>query len=275
MISLVVTCPPVPLETPWDSLSESPTYGLGTPYPDDQSAGPPLFSQHPGSDVYAQGPEAAPVFHPYWGPQASSSAAVPGQPHFNQNNISVPETQGLPPIDWAVPPQSSGVERQQATSHHYMENTDFHDVANANAESMSYGSSDEIPVRNNEWTRTLNFRGTRVPVRALMDGAIGDPYVHAFVKCVVVGDLHSCRKLSALPNDLRVEVEPDVDTNLSTLTIQVWIRKNRAPMVLLGYVDGTENCDFGRLVEEIRAHRVSRPSYSLPSRTHAFDSMQL
>ena len=42
---------------------------------------------------------------------------------------------------------------------------------------MSSGSSDEMS--DNEWTGSLNFDGTRVPVRALMAEAVVDPYVLA------------------------------------------------------------------------------------------------
>jgi hypothetical protein len=63
-----------------------------------------------------------------------------------------------------------------------------------------------------------------------------------------------------------LEVEPAaVGLNLSILAIQVWMRENKAPMVRLSYVDGTDNCDFVQLVEKIRAHGVSHPSYLLTS----------
>ena len=132
---------------------------------------------------------------------------------------------------------------------------------------MASEPSDKI--NNNDWTGTLNLNGTRVPVRALMAEAVGDPYVHAFVKCVIVGDLHACRKLSALSkNDLELELAAGLE--LSTLAIQVWIRKNKAPMVRLSYVDGTDNGDFSQLVEKIRANGVSRPSYWPPLGTSRF-----
>ena len=117
-------------------------------------------------------------------------------------------------------------------------------------------------MSDNEWTGMLNLDGTHVPVRALMAEAVGDRYVHAFVKCVLFGDLYACRKFSAFPNELEVELA--VGPKLSTLAIQVWIRENKAPVVRLSYVDGTDNCDFDRLVEKIRAHGVSLPSYLLP-----------
>ena len=47
-------------------------------------------------------------------------------------------------------------------------------------------------------------------------------------------------------------------------SIQLWIRENKAPMVRLSYVDGTDDCGFKQLVKKIRAHGVSLPSYLLP-----------
>jgi hypothetical protein len=261
MISIVyVTCSPVPLVTAWNSPYELPAHG--TRYPDDQWEAPP-FSQHAGSDVYEPVPAIVPFPNAYGGPQASSSAAVQSQLPLNLHNMSVPEAQGLAPMDRPAPPHSSGVEQQQPTPHNYAEKIDSRDdLANANARPMSSGSSDEM--NDNEWIGTLNLNGTRVPVRALMAEAVGDPYVHALVNYVLVGYLHACRKLSALPNDLEVEPAVASGLKLSTLAIQVWIRKNKTPMVRLSYVDGTDNCDFDQLVEEIRAHGVSRPSYLLP-----------
>ena len=271
MISIVyVTCSPAPLVTTWDSPSELPAHG--TRYPDDQWVAPP-FLQHAESDVCAQDPGIAPFLNPYGSPQASSSASVQSQPHLNLNNMFVPDAQGLAPMDWPAPPHSSGVEQQQLTPHNNTEMIDSRDdFANASARSMASGSSDEMS--DNEWTGTLNLNGMLVPVRAMAE-AVGDLYVHAFVKCVLVGDLHTCRKLSALPTELEVELV--VGLKLSILAIQVWIRENKAPMVRLSYVDGTDNCDFNQLVEKIRAHGVSCPSYLFPSRPHPFDcdSMQL
>jgi hypothetical protein len=184
--------------------------------------------QHAGSDAYAQVPAITPFLDPYGGRQASSSAAVQSQPSFNLNNT---------------------------------EKIDSHDdSANANARPMSSGSSDGMS--DNEWTGMLNLDGTPIPVRALMAEAIGDPYVHSSVKCVLVGDLHACRKVSTFPNELEVELA--VGPKLSIRDIQVWIRENKAPLVRLSYMDGTDNRDFDQLVEKIRAHGVSLPSYLLP-----------
>jgi hypothetical protein len=52
-----------------------------------------------------------------------------------------------------------------------------------------------------------------------------DPYVRAFVKFVLVGDLHARRKLSALPNELEVKLA--IGLKLSILAIQVWKCKNK------------------------------------------------
>jgi hypothetical protein len=96
---------------------------------------------------------------------------------YPDDQWAAPEAQGLAPMDWLAPPHSSRVEQQQPTPHNYTEKIDSRDdFANANARPiMSSGSSDEI--NDNEWTGTLNLNGTRVPVRALMAEAVGDPYV--------------------------------------------------------------------------------------------------
>lgn len=215
----------------------------------------------------------APFLDSYGGPQASSSDAVQSQPHLNPNNMFVPDIQGLTPMDWSAPSRSTGVEQQQPTPHNNTENINFRDDfanANANARPMTSGSSDEMS--DNEWTGTLNLNSMLIPVRALMAEAIGDLYVHGFVKCVLAADLHTCRKLLALPTTLDVELA--VGLKLSTLDIQVWIRENNAPTVRLSYVDGTDNCDFDQLIEKIRAHGVSCLRYFLPSLPHTLDSMQ-
>jgi hypothetical protein len=259
LISIVyVTCSPVPLVTAGNSPCEWPA--PETQYLDDDQCAVPTFSQHAGSDIYAQDPAIAPSLNPYEGSQASSSIAMQNQPHLNPDNMSVPEAQGPAPMGRPAPPHSSGGEQQQPTPHNYMKIDSRDDIAIANARPMSSGSSDEMS--GNEWAGTLNLKGTRVPVRALTAEAVGNPYVHAFVNCVLVGGLHASRKLSGWPNDL--EVETAVGLKLSTLAIQVWIRQNKTPMVRLSYMDGTDTCDFDQLVEEIRAHGVSCPSYLFP-----------
>jgi hypothetical protein len=162
----------------------------------------------------------------------------------------------------ALPHSGTGrVEERQLTFYNYTNSRDDFTNANTdtNARPMSSGSSDETVMSNDEWTRTLNLNGTRADVRALMAEAIGDPCVHAFAKCELVGDLHACRKLSDLPNELRAETA--VGTNITILDIQACIDENEATVVrLVSCVDdpGTDS-DFDWLVQNIRAHSVSRP----------------
>lgn len=256
MISIVyVTCSPVPLVTARNPPCESPAHE--TRYPDDNQWAVSTSSQHEGLEVCAQFPAIAPLLNPYEDPLASSLIAAQSQPHRNLNNMPVPEAQGLDPMDQLAPPHSSGVEQQQTIPHNYTERIDSHDNF-ADASPMSSGSSDEMS--DDEWTGTLNLKGTRVPVRALMAKAVGNPYVHTFVNCVLVGDLYACRKLSGFPKEL--EVELSVGPKLSTLAIQAWIRQNKTPMVQLS--PATASCKFDQLVEGIRDHGVSRPSYLLP-----------
>ena len=186
-----VTCSLVLLVAVWDPPFELPAHGTR----DDQWAAPP-FSQHAGSDVYARGPAMVSFLNHYGGPQASSSNAVQSQPHPSLNYVFVTEALGPARVDWPAPPHGSGVEQQQLTPHDYTERIDSRDdYANtdADAEPMSSGSSDEMS--DNEWTGTLNLNGKRIHVRALMAGAIGDPYVHAFVKCVSVGNSNALQKI--------------------------------------------------------------------------------
>lgn len=182
-----VTCSPVPLVAVWVSPSELPANGTR----DDQWAAPP-FSQHAGSDVYARGPAMVPFLNRYGGPQASSSNAVQNQPHPSLDNVFVPESLGHARVDWPAPPHGSGAEQQQLTPHGYTERIDSRDDY-ADTVPMSSGSSDEMS--DNEWTGTLNLNGKRIRARALMAGAIGDPYVHAFVKCVLVENSNALQKI--------------------------------------------------------------------------------
>ena len=219
------------------------------------------FSQHEGSEVCTQVPAIAPLLNPYEDPLVSSLIAAQIQP---RPDLSVPEAQGLDLMDQLAPPHSSEAEQQQQIiPHNYTERIDSRgDFANANANAspMSSGSSDEMSDDESRWTGTLNLKGTRVPVRALMAKAVGNPYVHAFVNCVSIGYLYACRKLSGFPKDL--EVVPYVGPKLSTLAIQAWIRQNKTPMIQLS--PGTGCCKFDQLVDEIRDYGVSRPSYLFP-----------
>jgi hypothetical protein len=59
--------------------------------------------------------------------------------------------------------------------------------------------------------------------------------------------------LSAWPTYLQLDLV--VDSEISTLDIQAWIRQTKAPMVRLGYTNGTDECDFVNLVETLRSAR--------------------
>src|SRR5712691_2220727 len=209
IISIVYVIPsPVPLETLWNTLSELPAHEAQ--YSNDQLPGAaPHFSQHAGSVVYASDPSPAmdPLLNHYGGPQAPGPTAVQSQLHPNLHNMSVPELEapGHVPMNWFEHPHNDGVEGQQSTPHGYTEKVDSRDdvaIADTNVRPMSPGSSSEMNDNEPEWT--LNLDGTCAQVRALMTAAIGDPYVLAFVKCVLVGDLHACRKLLALLKELKV-----------------------------------------------------------------------
>lgn len=283
LISTVyVTRSPIPLVTSWNPPSELRAHG--TQYSDDQRVAQP-FTQHPGPDFYPAVLPIDPFLNAYGGSLAStgSSAAdtVESQTYLNLNNISVPEAQGLDPMDWFAPPHSGRVEGQQLTFQNYTNSPDDSSFASPNSDpiqrTMSPGSSDETVTNNDEWTGKLILNGTGVHVRTVMAEGIRDPYVHAFVEWELVGDLHACRNLSDLPNELGIELA--LGSNLSPLDIQAWISENQASVVrLVSCVDasGTDNCDFGWLVQKIRDKNVSRPSpLTSPSRPNAFDSMQL
>jgi hypothetical protein len=76
--------------------------------------------------------------------------------------------------------------------------------------------------------------------------------------------------LSAWPKYLQLELV--VDSEISTLGIQAWIRQTKAPMVRLGYTNGTDKCYFDNLVETLRnARGVSFVQFS-PSRVIDFPS---
>jgi hypothetical protein len=192
LISIVyVTCSPVPLVMGWNPPCELPAHETRHPEDDQWVVSTFTFSQHEGSEVCAQVPAIAPLPNPYEDPLASSLIAAQSQPHRDLNNMSVPEAQGLDPMDQLAPPHSSEVEQQLIIPHNYTERIDSRDDfanANANASPMASGSSDEMSDDESRWTGTLNLKGTRVPVRALMAKAVGNPYVHAFVNCVSVGD---------------------------------------------------------------------------------------
>ncbi|KAF8501471.1 hypothetical protein F5888DRAFT_1233616 [Russula emetica] len=112
-------------------------------------------------------------------------------------------------------------------------------------------------MSDNEWTGRLysNWNGTYVHARASAAVAIGDPYAHAFLRCRSVGDSHPHRMLSTWPKYLQLDLV--VDSEISTLDIQAWIRQTKAPLVRLGYHDtnGTDKYYFDNLVETLRNAR--------------------
>ena len=59
--------------------------------------------------------------------------------------------------------------------------------------------------------------------------------------------------LSTWPKYLQLELV--VDSEISTLDIQAWIRQTKAPLVRLGYTDGTDKSYFDNLVETLRNAR--------------------
>ncbi len=63
--------------------------------------------------------------------------------------------------------------------------------------------------------------------------------------------------LSAWPKDLQLEIV--ADTEIFTLDIQAWIRETKAPVVRVGYTDGTDKCYFDKLVETLRNARGVSP----------------
>ena len=89
--------------------------------------------------------------------------------------------------------------------------------------------------------------------------------VRAFVKLLLVGDLHSRRNLSVWQKVLQLELDQVVDP-VTILDIQTWIIETKAPVVRLSAIEG----DFDQLAREIRkGGGVSRSiaSCSLPSCT--------
>jgi len=94
-------------------------------------------------------------------------------------------------------------------------------------------------MSDNEWTGRLysNWNGTYVHARASAAVAIGDPM------------------LSTWPKYLQLDLV--VDSEISTLDIQAWIRQTKAPLVRLGYHDtnGTDKYYFDNLVETLRNAR--------------------
>ena len=125
------------------------------------------------------------------------------------------------------------------------------------------------------WTGRLYWNGVWIHAQAKADEAVRNPYAHAFVKLLLVEDLHSRRKLPEWPEDLQLEIV--ADSKLSTTDIQAWMRKTKASMAVLRCIYETEQFDFNQLVQTLSNNRsVSRPSRWLPTlAVSRFDSTRL
>jgi hypothetical protein len=85
------------------------------------------------------------------------------------------------------------------------------------------------------------------------------------MKHLLMEDLHPCRKLSALPTVLRLNIVSSPE--IYCLDIQAWIRETEAPVVPLRGIDGMDNWHFCQLVATLKdGHTVSCPSRWLPAR---------
>jgi len=173
-------------------------------------------------------------------PQHAQNSPIPS------NNLRVQEplhsTLNLPTASEDPMPDtvSSGVwqQQQQQIPHEYTGTlNDGSDSENTSPGPMVPGAFGEMS--DNGWTGRLysNWNGTYTHARALAAEAIGDPM------------------LSAWPKYLQLELV--VDSEISTLDIQAWIRQTKAPLVRLGYdTNGTDNkCYFDNLVETLRNAR--------------------
>jgi hypothetical protein len=75
--------------------------------------------------------------------------------------------------------------------------------------------------------------------------------------------------VSEWPKYLQLELV--VDSEISTLDIQAWLRQTKAPLVRLGHTSGTDKCYFDNLVVTLRnARGVSFQPSRAESMTHAF-----
>ena len=236
----------------------------GTQYVMDNQRPGTSTSQLAGSDVYRQVTATVPNLNPYEDAQASSLTAMQTQPH-------VPGAQGPAPVPWPVSPHGGGVEEQQPMLH------DCAGAFNASGDlaSASAGPAAQGVSRGMGWTGRLHWDGRCIHAQAKAAEAVLNPYAHAFVKLLSLGDLHLVRrKLSEWPDDL--QLEPVADPELSTLDSQAWMRKTKPPMALLRCICDTDNCDFDQLIEALsNGHGVSRSSRWHPAlAVSRFDSTQ-
>jgi hypothetical protein len=149
----------------------------------------------------------------------------------------------------------SGVGQQQLIPHDYTETLNDVDFENTSPGAVVPGAFGEMS--DDEWTGRLHsdWNGTYAYARASAAEAIGDPYAHAFpLMSISRRNSHLHRKLSAWPKYLQLELV--VDSEISTLDIQAWIRQTKAPVVRLEYYpNGTDKCYFDNLVVTLRNAR--------------------
>lgn len=137
-----------------------------------------------------------------------------------------------PPEDPMPDTVPSGVWQQQQIPHEYIESLNV----GGDSENISPGPI-ALGAFGDEWTGRLysNWDGTYAHARALAAEAIGDPM------------------LAAWPKYLQLELV--VDSEISTLDIQAWIRQTQAPLVRLEDTNGTDKDYFDNLVETLRNAR--------------------
>jgi hypothetical protein len=188
----------------------------------------PIF-QHTGSDVHTHVPATGPVPNLHEGPQASNPAAVQTLRHG-------PGAQGLAPTPLSVSPHESGVQQQPM----------LQDNTEAPSAGGGLANSSAGPTAPGEWTGRLYWNGVWIHARAQATEATGNLYAHAFVKLLLVGDLHPPRNLSAWPEDLQVEFVSAPE--ISTVDVQRLLGETEAPVVRLTCMDETDKPRFDQLV---------------------------
>lgn len=87
--------------------------------------------------------------------------------------------------------------------------------------------------------------------------SIHDPWVHSLFGHLLVGDLLRLRRgPSNWPTTLRLEI---IEAGMSTLDIQGWIQRRKAPIARVQCPPGTNNHHFGELITTLRKGKcVSR-----------------